>query len=153
MPKIDFSYTSNGASFMEKSSPYGMVKGAAFVHPDDLDIANQWDGARICEFRCNKEIAKLHRNKMRERYLGAKNLYEHILQQYETIKLTGEEELMINAMNLQVKGAHKEYLKTKNKYDNMSQKEYMFCDKVVKARRDFREKMKKQQESKETNPA
>ena len=143
MTKIDFSYTPGGASFMEKTSPYGNVRGAAFVHPDDLDVANQWDGARICEFRCDKEIAKRHRNKMRERYLGAKNLYTHIADWYANKEYTEESEAMFAAIKRQVTGAYKEYMKAKDKYDKMSQKEYDFCDKVVNTRRNFRKRMEK----------
>ncbi len=143
---ITFDYDElDGYGVMYKTHKIGEVEAYAFAHPDDMDIANQWDSARICEFRCDMELQRLHRDKMWERYQSALSIYNHIKDWYATRKdQNNESNLMLEKVRKQMIGAWKQYKKAKEEFERMRDNEQKFCNEVTEVRRAFRKKYEEQ---------
>lgn len=76
------SYYKMGFSEVEKSSPYGVVKGYAQLGKEDMDIANQWDGCKIAEMRADLEIQKRRTKKLNHRAIVVDEIVNYILKEF-----------------------------------------------------------------------
>lgn len=76
------SYYEMGFSQVEKSSPYGVVKGYAQLGKEDMDIANQWDGCKIAEMRADLEIQKRRTKKLNHRAIVVDEIVNYMLKEF-----------------------------------------------------------------------
>lgn len=76
------SYYNMGFSQVEKSSPYGVVKGYAQLGKEDAAIANQWDGCKIAEMRADLEIQKRRTKKLNHRAIVVDEIVNYILKEF-----------------------------------------------------------------------
>ena len=76
------SYYKMGFSEVEKSSPYGVVKGYAQLGKEDMDIANQWDGCKIAEMRADLEIQKRRTKKLNHRAIVVDEIVNYMLKEF-----------------------------------------------------------------------
>ena len=76
------SYYQMGFSEVEKSSPYGVVKGYAQLGKEDADIANQWDGCKIAEMRADLEIQKRRTKKLNHRAIVVDEIVNYMLKEF-----------------------------------------------------------------------
>lgn len=76
------SYYKMGYSQVEKSSPYGVVKGYAQLYKEDMDIANQWDGCKIAEMRADLEIQKRRTKKLNHRAIVVDEIVNYMLKEF-----------------------------------------------------------------------
>lgn len=130
----------NGVGYMWKTSPYGVVGALSMVHPDDEDIMNQWDSARICEFRCDTIIEGRRAKVLQERYNGIENVYNFLVKWIADNDYKDGDVLM-KKIERQKNAAYNQWQESRMKYRKMKESDHMFCDNVVKMRRDFRKKV------------
>ena len=76
------SYYNMGFSQVEKSSPYGIVKGYARLNTEDAAIANQWDGCKIAEMRADLEIQKRRTKKLNHRAIVVDEIVNYMLKEF-----------------------------------------------------------------------
>lgn len=76
------SYYKMGFSQVEKSSPYGVIKGYARLDNEDADIANQWDGCKIAEMRADLEIQKRRTKKLNHRAIVVNEIVNYMLKEF-----------------------------------------------------------------------
>lgn len=76
------SYYKMGFSEVEKSSPYGVVRGYAQLGKEDMDIANQWDGCKIAEMRADLEIQKRRTKKLNHRAIVVDEIVNYMLKEF-----------------------------------------------------------------------
>lgn len=76
------SYYKMGFSQVEKSSPYGIVKGYARLNKEDEAIANQWDGCKIAEMRADLEIQKRRTKKLNHRAIVVDEIVNYMLKEF-----------------------------------------------------------------------
>ena len=79
---LDSYYNKMGFSRVEKSSPYGVVKGYAQLGKKDADIANQWDGCKIAEMRADLEIQKRRTKKLNHRAIVVDEIVNYMLKEF-----------------------------------------------------------------------
>lgn len=59
-----------GVSTVKKQTKYGTFTQSVKVHPNDKDVANQYDGCYFAEMKCDIAAYKERANYMRERAKG-----------------------------------------------------------------------------------
>lgn len=78
-----------GVSTVTKATKYGTFTRSVRVHPDDKDIANQYDGCLFAEMKCDIAAYQERAKFMRERAKGMTHMYNVL---YSASKSRGTEE-------------------------------------------------------------
>ena len=69
---------STGVSVVTKQTKYGTFTRSVRVHPQDKDIANQYDGCYFAELKCDIAAYKERAKFMRERAKGIQHAFDVI---------------------------------------------------------------------------
>ena len=69
-----------GVSTVTKQTKYGTFTKNVKVHPDDFDIANQYDGCHFAELKCDIAAYRERAKMMREREKGIVHAYKVAIQ-------------------------------------------------------------------------
>lgn len=64
-----------GVSTVTKATKYGTFTRSVRVHPDDKDVANQYDGCLFAEMKCDIAAYQERAKFMRERAKGMDHMY------------------------------------------------------------------------------
>ena len=142
---IDFEYNADdGISLLQASSKYGLLSVVAKAHPADEDIANQWDGYRICEYKMDIEFMKHRVRELRARYEGARDAWATVvLNNFTNNNNSLDYTLALLDIEGQVNSYKREWSKAKQKYQELKKNYYTFCETVTQLRREFRESQNK----------
>ena len=124
-------YTPASDSFVIKHTKYGTFYGDAWLHPNDEDIDNSFDGCRIAEFRADLQAYKEKAKVLRQRAVGARILVDNLKN-----SLTPED---FEKASKQVFHLFNDYKKAKTYYLRMKDYEPFFIENLLKKRRDTRE--------------
>lgn len=124
-----------GYSMIKKATPYGVFQGEAFVHPDDKDIANSWDGMAFAEMKCDIQAAKEKAKAMRQRALGVKYAYQNLCQACVNDPST------LHNLERQVWAFEREADKYKEIYEEMRDAYPAFTQYALDRRRNLRKKV------------
>lgn len=126
-----------GWSSVQKATPYGTFWGDVFVHPEDQDIANAWDGMRFAEMKCDIQAAKEKAKYMRQRAIGVKIA----LQNLDAAGVNDPQTL--DNLERQVWAFEREANKYKEIYEEMRDAYPTFTQMILDRRRELREKVGK----------
>lgn len=124
-----------GWSFVQKATPYGIFWGDSFVHPDDQDIANPWDGLEFAEMKCDIQAAREKAKRMRQRAIGM----EIALKNLDNAGVN--DPATLDNLERQVWAAHREADKYKEIYEEFRDSFQAYTDMKLKRRRDLRGKI------------
>lgn len=125
-----------------KATPYGVFTCTTKAHPEDMDIANSWDGLRFAEMKCNILAAKVKAARMRQRAIGA----EHALQTLDSINIASDKAFYLDTFTLnkledQVAAAHREADRYKEIYEEMRDSYPIYTERILNRRRELRKKV------------
>ena len=73
---LESQYNPGYSSYVLKQTKYGAFSSEVFLHDEDKDIDNSFDGCRIAEFDCDTKAYKEKARWLRQRAIGARILYE-----------------------------------------------------------------------------
>lgn len=127
----------SGCATVVKTSPYGEFTDFAFVHDDDRDIANEFDGCTIAEMRCDTRIAQERAKSLRIRYETIDNIMSLIdfddMPHYVLVSVYGtlERELL---------NAKKQYQEAREKHHRLKKMSYNVAKHLPQERRKIRER-------------
>lgn len=132
---IKSGYTPKSDSFVIKHTKYGTFYGDAWLHPNDEDIDNSYDGCRIAEFRADLQAHKEKAKWLRQRAIGARILVDNMRNSF-----TPED---LEKATRQVLHFFDEYKRAQTYYERMKDYEPFFIENLLKKRRDTREMINK----------
>ena len=69
-----------GVSTVTKTNKWGTVTATSSLHPDDADIANQWDGCAFAEYKADMKLLKKKIRANQHELNGMMNLYQNLAQ-------------------------------------------------------------------------
>lgn len=122
-----------------KETKYGVFFGEATAALEDEDIANQWDGYRFAEMKCDIQAYKAKAKVMKERALGVRHAYDVIVNSFKDDDFNLESEVLYK-LNRQVQIAWRDYEKALHHYKIFKEMYPDYCDQIVRQRREFRNK-------------
>ena len=146
--KVDDFETAEGESIhfpstahVYKETKYGLFYGEVQAAPADEDIANQWDGYRFAELKCDIQAYKAKAKVMKERALGIEHACNVVAR---ALVDQGNDNFMDDAVyqkfERQRQVAWSNYYKAKELYEIMRDSYSGFCSQVIKQRREIRNK-------------
>lgn len=124
----------NGITEMTKGTKWGVFTKSVQVNEIDADIANYWDGCAFAEAKCDIASQQAKTNAMRERFNGARHLYDVV---YQSGCCDPETE---RRMYRQVVAAEEAYEDAKFHLDTMREAYKFYTDKVLDERRRLRKR-------------
>lgn len=133
-----------GISKVIKHTKYGTFTRSVRVHPDDQDIANQYDGCFFAELKCDiaayKEKAKL----LHERAKGIYHVWEVLSyadaqQNPDMIEMKSEWNRLFHQADIAFKLAED----ARETYEILRDSYYAFVEQTLRQRRSVREKINK----------
>lgn len=130
--KVLYSFSNNIYSHCEIENKYGFFEEKAYVSDEDLDIANKWDGGRICEYRITIKTLKAKYKVMKERANGIKHACNVLRDNPHTDDLT------VAMFERQASIAEREANKVKAQYQNMEENFDTFVEQLQNNRREAR---------------
>jgi hypothetical protein len=123
-----------------KETKYGVFFGEATAALEDEDIANQWDGFRFAETKCDIQAYKAKAKVMKERAKGI----THALK----VVVIGNPDLandpVINKLYRQEMLAWKNYYRAKKQYETLRDSYSGYCEHIINQRRKLRNDIKEQ---------
>lgn len=126
-------------SYVRKETKYGTFYGKAQAASDDEDIANQWDGCRFAEMKCDIKAYKAKMKLMEQRALGVQHAFTVITQSFIA---QGDNDFYDNPVYLKLERqrqvAWDNYYRAKDQYELMKDSYSGFCAHIIKQRRKFR---------------
>lgn len=128
-----------GVSTVTKQTKYGTFTRTARVHPDDIDIANRYDGCYFAEMKCDIAAYQERAKFMRERYKGALhvlNVIAHADEQSGIGFWPDDIERQVCVMYDNMKQAYETYHILKDSY-------YALVENTLRQRREMRERIEK----------
>lgn len=129
-----------GVSFVEKATPYGNFYGEVYLHEDDADIANAWDGMRFAEMKCDIRAMKEKAKVMRQRAIGV----EIALKNLDNAKVN--DPFTLDNLERQVWAFRKEADRYKEIYEEMRDSYQAYTQVILDRRRQLRDKVDKMNE-------
>ena len=132
---LDSQYNPGYSSYVLKQTKYGAFSSEVFLHDEDKDIDNSFDGCRIAEFDCNLKSAKEKAKWMKQRAIGTRTLFYNIIDSLdeETAELIGR----------QVESAFMEANKARDYYERMKDYRPIYIENLLKHRRETRKEIEK----------
>ena len=137
---VDVNYDEyTGMTVMTKGTKWGVFTRSVQVSEADQDIANYWDGCRFAEAKCDIASQQAKVNAMRERFNGARHLYDVVFQ-------SGCDPDTEHKMYRQVVVAEREYENAKYHLETMRGAYKFYTDRILENRRGIRAKQVDEQE-------
>lgn len=129
----------NNISCVIKKSPYGDICGTAYLHEEDLDVANEFTGCAIAEYRCDTKIQQARAKHLRERSNAMKEMWIN----YMNTPLADNEDFfdVTYFIYQQYQEAEKQANNARKKYLDMKRNDKTFANKLVENKREYRKKM------------
>ncbi len=120
---------------VERTTPYGNLAALAISAPEDADIVNKWDGAKIADYKIHMQLAHKKDVDYRHRAKGMKELIDNVEDFCD--------EATIKRMKKQYFSMLKRAAKEKKRYSEMNENYAAFCDSLLSERREIRAKIEK----------
>lgn len=131
---LEAEYNPGFDSWVKKETKYGTFSNNCFILEQDEDIENSFDGYRLAEKKCDIQAYKEKAKWMRERYNGARILYDNLLQKWDQ-----DNPVMID-IGRQVEYFKNEWNKSRDYVDRLKDYYPIYVDKLATERRNLRKK-------------
>lgn len=115
---------------MTKVYKWGETTSWATVDVEDVDIANQWDCYRLCDYKCDYKALLKKAKVMSERARGMEIAYNNLKNSLD--------EKSLNKLHRQVKVAKRDAERARAYADNMKKNYQRYADSVTDNRRKIR---------------
>lgn len=132
---LESQYNPGYSSYVLKQTKYGTFSSEVFLHDEDKDIDNSFDGCRIAEFDCDTKAYKEKAKWLRQRAIGARIMAYNLIDVY-----TPEQRLKVID---QVNHLFKEADKAKEYYERRKDYRPIFINNLLKRRREARDLINK----------
>lgn len=121
---------------------YGRFSAQAVCFEEDFNVQNRWDGFRLCEYKIYLQTLKAKYRKLMDRADGMFQMFERF--DFES-NIFNDEQLtkIFDYMYKQVRTARNEAYKVKDQYEAMKKNYPMYCETILKERREMRNKIEK----------
>lgn len=127
---LESQYNPGYSSYVLKQTKYGTFSSEVFLHDEDKDIDNSFDGCRIAEFDCDTKAYKEKAKWLRQRAIGASIMSYNLIHAY-----TPEQRLKVID---QLEYLFKEADNAKNYYERRKDYRPIFINNLLKRRRETR---------------
>ena len=128
-------FTKKDNSFcIKKHTKYGTFTGKVVLHPEDKDVASDYVGFQFAEQKCDIQAYHVKTHWMLERAKGAEHAYNVILKS----GVDPEDEIMVK-LEQQVNVAWREYVRTKEVYQNLKESYLAWVAFIQESRRRVRQ--------------
>lgn len=145
---VDFIYdeeTKKGD--MVGTSEYGKLYSTSTAHEEDWDIASAWIALDICKYKMNLEYLRLKKNKLHERYLGAKYAINTVKKNTpEQMKQWDSVDSLFEKLQNQINAYKASWHEVANTYAYMKSHYKTWCKEMLDFRRQMRNKFAKEGE-------
>lgn len=138
----EFTYNEEtGVSTMLAVCKYGELRSEVKCHESDKDVQNQWDGYRFCEYKITLQFMKCRVAELAARADGAQDAAYTV---YNNMERNGQltqcayETLL--AIERQADGYYKEWVKARDRYNELKDHYKEWCDGWLNDRRALRNK-------------
>lgn len=121
-----------------KETKYGVFFGEATAALEDEDIANQWDGFRFAEMKCDIQAYKAKAKIMKERAKGI----THALKVVAIGNPDLVNSLAMDKLYRQEMLAWKNYYRAKKQYETLRDSYSGYCEHIINQRRKLRNDIK-----------
>lgn len=115
---------------MTKVYKWGETTSWATVDVEDVDIANQWDCYRLCDYKCDYKALLKKAKVMAERARGMEIAYNNLKNSLD--------EKSLNKLHRQVKVAKRDAERARADANNMKKNYQRYADSVTENRRKIR---------------
>lgn len=145
---VDFNYDDeNKISSMIATSEYGTLYSTAMANEEDWDIASQWIAFDICKYKINLEYLRLKKNKLHERYLGAKYAIHTVKRNTpESMQTWNSVESLFEKLQNQINAFEASWHEALNTYTYMKSHYKTWCGEMLDFRRQMKNKITKEGE-------
>lgn len=133
---LESQYNPGYSSYVLKQTKYGTFSSEVFIHDEDKDIDNSFDGCRIAEFDCDTKAYKEKAKWLRQRAIGARALYNN--SQFIDSIVDSDDRMYEQVLFLE-----KEADKAKNYYERRKDYRPIFINNLLKRRRETRDLINK----------
>ena len=128
---LESRYNPGYSSYVLKQTKYGTFSSEVFIHDEDKDIDNSFDGCRIAEFDCDTKAYKEKAKWLRQRAIGARALYNN--SQFIDSIVDSDDRMYEQVLFLE-----READKAKNYYERRKDYRPIFINNLLKRRRETR---------------
>ena len=134
-----------GCAVVTKATKYGTFSAKTRVNELDTDVMNKWDGFYLAEYKCDLKAKKAKLKQMKARLDGMIIAYNNVLQ------VPNLDERTLEKFSDQIAWTARD-VKNLEKAINAAEEHYpQMCEKILKQRRDFRERFSEEAEKCEEN--
>ena len=134
---LDSDFIPGDSSWVQKETKYGTFESTVSLLDIDKDIENSFDGCRMAEKKCDLQAYRERAKWMRERYNGARIMYDNLRQYWQ------EDNLVLQDMRRQLDYLKREWYEARETADRMKDYYPHYVETIAKERRSLREKIKK----------
>ena len=131
---LNAEYNPGFDSWVRKETKYGTFSNSCYILEQDEDIENSFDGCRLAEKKCDIQAYQEKAKWMRERYNGARILYDNLLQKWDQ-----DNPVMID-IGRQVNYLKNEWDKSKEFVNRLKDYYPMYVNQLETERRNMRKK-------------
>ena len=116
-----------GWTYVVKNTKYGTFTAESYCAAEDMEYFNEWDGYRLCEYKCDLQALKEKIKWLRQRYIGMDQMLSH----------TPLSEATKDAYDL-AWSLYCQIQKEQNLYDRLKDNYPIYAENLIKQRIDFR---------------